>query len=119
MNLLSTKKKQKPGNIGTKLVRQTLENFSFHAIPNILRTEFLFLKLIWLIFFVIAACYSAYLIREAMVSYLAFEVVNTIEVKKLEEIEFPTVTICNTNSWNFESKTFIGLEQYTGLFLTI
>ena len=104
---LSAKRQKPKKNIGKKLVRQTLENFTFHAIPNILRTDFLFFKLIWLIFFIIASCYSVYLIHDAFVSFFAYKVVNTIEVKKLEEIEFPTVTICNTNSWNLESKIFI------------
>ena len=81
-----------------QILTDTLINSTVHAIPNIIRSEHKSLKIMWLIFFTISTGLCSFLVIEAILDYLNFDV-NT-EIRNIydgNETPFPTITICNKN----------------------
>ena len=75
---------------------------SVHAFSNVFRTKNKFLKLIWLVLFLISCAVCAFLCVVAVEDYLAFEVATTIRVNKKIPLSFPAVTICQSTVFDTE-----------------
>ena len=82
-----------------KVTKDTLEGSSIHAIPNILRTESILLRVIWGFFFLgsIGAC--GWYLSQAISSYLDYEIVTTFQVNNVNQLPFPVVSICDLKSF--------------------
>ena len=70
-----------------------------HGIHNIVRSKNLIIKMTWLIFlcFLTAGCFTS--IFKSVKNYLAHEVVTQTTIRDQFPPEFPTITICNRNSF--------------------
>ena len=76
-----------------------------HAIPNILRTNHLILKIFWLISFLVCLCLCLIHISLILRNFFSFPSYNTNSLGKELPIKFPMVTFCNINILN-ESNDF-------------
>ena len=89
---------------GTKY-RQKLaslvETSSWHALPNIVRTKTLLIRIMWMICFLISFAYCSYITVLNVLDYFAFNVLVNIQMVDDYESEFPAVSICNLNSIDF------------------
>ena len=85
-------------------IKEILKEFgqltTLHGIPNILRAKYLTLKIIWILFFLIATAAAFYMISSSIINYLNFEVVTRITLVNEQPFDFPTITICNRNLFN-------------------
>jgi hypothetical protein len=68
-----------------------------HGYPNIFRTSLWEIRIMWLIFTLIATGLCAYMIAKSVLDYLNFEINTKIVIDKEIPSEFPTITICNLN----------------------
>ena len=80
-----------------KKINQTLESSTIHAIPNIIRTDSLGIKILWLVCFIGSSCICAWFILNTINTYFKHEVVSKIEIKYENPLDFPVVSICNLN----------------------
>ena len=80
------------------VLTETALNTTAHAIPNIIRSKLLVLKLLWFISLLISSGGCAYLMYRTIASYLEFEVVTKISINREIPSLFPTVTICENLS---------------------
>ena len=85
------------------LTKETLESSSIHAIPNITKSKFILIKIVWFIFFLISSTACAFFIYRSVTDYFNYDVVTNVKVKYQSEIKFPVVGICNLNIINSES----------------
>ena len=84
----------------SKSVRESLENTTIHAIPNILKAKHKITKVIWLFFLLISGTLCFYFVREIVKVYLSNDVTSTVKINyPLDKIEFPVIGICNLNKW--------------------
>ena len=88
-----------------KKVGSLLETSSWHALPNMVRSEYFFMKIFWLICFCLAFSYCSYVIVLGVLDYLAFRVLQNVELVSDYESEFPAITICNLNSMDLSSQS--------------
>ena len=108
-----------------KKISQTLESSTIHAIPNIIRSDNLLIKFVWLICFICSSCICAWFILNTINTYFKYEVVSKIEIKYETPLDFPVVSICNLNplatneAKSFAKKTykddypdFMNLEEF-------
>jgi hypothetical protein len=65
-----------------------------HGVANIIRSEHLFMKCIWIIFFLTFSCLASGLIAMSIVDYLEYGVHTNIQVINAIPTDFPAVTIC-------------------------
>lgn len=71
-----------------------------HGLPSIFRTSQIYLKLIWLFFFLASTAGCFYIIINYIITFFEYGVdVNTLNVIETP-INFPAVTICNLNIFN-------------------
>ncbi|RNA43641.1 acid-sensing ion channel 5-like [Brachionus plicatilis] len=79
------------------IFKEWTESMTMHGFPNIFRTNFLSIKIMWIILFLCSnmACFG--LIIMNLINFLNFEVVTKIRVIEKDSIKFPAVTICNIN----------------------
>jgi hypothetical protein len=85
-----------------KSVRESLENTTIHAIPNILKAKNKILKSIWVFFLLNSASICYYFIQDNLkYDFFSYDTLFKVETKyPLDKIEFPTVGICNLNKWD-------------------
>ena len=70
---------------------------TIHALPNILRTKYTFLKMFWLFIFLLLSSLCFTLIINNIQTFFQYETVTKTTVNYQVSTEFPTVTICNQN----------------------
>jgi hypothetical protein len=78
-------------------IKKCAESSSIHALPNIARSEYISIKIIWLVCFLVSLGYCSFGIARNLTNYLSNES-NTQFKKGFEgSIDFPTITFCNKN----------------------
>jgi hypothetical protein len=82
--------------IRNKLI-QLIENSTSHGLPNIMKTNRISIKILWIIFLLIAIGACSYMIAKTISEYLQYEVVAYSEVITELSSEFPAITLCDTN----------------------
>jgi len=86
-------------------LQKIIETSTFHGFPSIVRNKRKPIKILWvcLTFFSIIA--SIYFVIISVLGYLDFEVITRIETFNERPIQFPTVSICASNSSEWKNKT--------------
>ena len=91
---------EEPGSLKAQ-VKHAIKEWAIvstaHGLPNMFRNERLFLKLMWIAFFLVSAAACFYLMCLSISAYLQFDVSNKISVIYQTPSDFPTVAICNQN----------------------
>ena len=81
---MSNKEEEKKEiSLSKKIIRSigiTLESSSIHAIPNIVRSDYISLKTLWLLCLLSSASGCVFFMRQAILDYLSWPVVTNIEV---------------------------------------
>lgn len=86
-------------------IKKCAEASSIHAIPNIARSEYISVKIIWFVCFLVALGYCSYGIAKNLINFLSNES-NTQFTKQFEDsIEFPTITFCNKNPFKIDNNS--------------
>jgi Amiloride-sensitive sodium channel len=78
-----------------------VETSSCHGLPNIIRSKNYSIKIIWSIAFLASFIYSLISIVNTVNEFLDFNVVVNMELIQDYDLEFPAVTICNNNPFDF------------------
>ena len=88
-------------NIKLKKIKDTIEiwasTVTAHGIPNIYRNENVFIKFIWLVFFLLSTTYCWFSIVTLILSYFDHKVLFNLKLIERSPIDFPAVTFCNLN----------------------
>lgn len=86
----------KSAKIKEKFVELSSSSTS-HGYPNMFRTKYWSVRVMWLIFFLAATGFCAFMIYRSLNDYLSFDVVT--EIRGFSEIptDYPTITLCNLN----------------------
>lgn len=106
-----------------QILNESAQNSTSHGIPNIFRNQNWFLKIIWLIAFLVSTGYCLKFIVFSILDYYDYPVVTKISVKSQIPLELPTITICNMNpftndfAYNFVDKTLAenGVYEYSDI----
>lgn len=104
-----------------RLICETLEASTSHGIPNIVRNKILSIKILWLFCFTASTGYCVYNISKSFIDYFSFTSVTKVSYERLNNIEFPTVTICNKNPFfvrkpNMKNSLENNLKNYSKIF---
>ncbi|XP_070574535.1 uncharacterized protein [Ptychodera flava] len=94
-------KKAKRKRQGRERLRNIVKEFgnrtSCHGLPRILGAKSLIGRILWLIIFVGLCSLFFYQLHALVVLYLNFDVAVRIEMGTAKSLNFPAVTLCNTN----------------------
>jgi hypothetical protein len=72
-----------------------IERTTSHGLPNIVRSNNLVIKIMWILFFLASLTYCSYVIIVSLIDYFKYQtVVSTTYVKETPTM-FPAVTLCN------------------------
>ena len=102
----SIKNKTKGEKIKHNLTELILSSTS-HGLPSVFRTERIFFKIMWFIFFLISLSIGLWTIVSSILDFLNYDVVTQVDVIYEIPTQFPTVTFNNLKS----QKTNYTLEQ--------
>ena len=81
----------------SNLFKEWTESMTVHGFPNILRTKFLTIRIIWIISFLLSVSGCLYIITLNLINYFNFDVITKIRIVEKDSVKFPAVTICNIN----------------------
>ena len=93
----------------TKIKKETaiiLELSTVHAIPNIIRSEKILLKIIWTVFLLISIAACSYCVTKSFTEYFSYETVSKIEVFYEEKPEFPAISMCSRTATTYNDLKF-------------
>ncbi|CAF0907174.1 unnamed protein product [Brachionus calyciflorus] len=76
-----------------------VDPLTMHGLPNIFRTKYLSIKVLWTLAFILANGACFYFIVKSVLEYLEYNVVTKIRVLEKDSVQFPAVTICNANQF--------------------
>ena len=80
-----------------------VEVSSCHGLPNIVRTNSNLIRILWSLAFLASLVYSVISIINMINDYLNYSVVVNMELVQDYDLEFPTVTVCNNNPFDFSN----------------
>ncbi len=95
----------------SNFVRNALSESTCHGVPNILKSDRIFFKFMWFIFFVISCIFGVYSIYASIIDYLSYDVVTQIQIKYESPTDFPTVTFYNLNYFSPDFKNKFNLKD--------
>ena len=92
-----------------KKTKDALECSSIHAIPNILRSKSMIIRLMWggCLLLSIGAC--GWYLFLSLSSYLERETVTKLEVNNVNQLQFPVISICDLKSF-FDKQGYKGID---------
>ena len=60
--------------------KETVENSSIHALPNIVRNKYIIIKIVWIVCFLISFGICCWFIIQSILDYLSYQVITNIKV---------------------------------------
>ena len=93
-------KDQKKYSIKTEMKKFLNEKFSslnVHALPNIVKTNHLSIKILWTMYFILSGGFCTYFMIHTILNYFNYEITSKINISYERMLSFPIVTICNVN----------------------
>ena len=82
-----------------ELVHESATDSTTHSIPHMFKRENPGLKLLWVVCFLAATGVCIWMISESITDYFQFETISKTEVILEIPSKYPTVSICNMNSF--------------------
>jgi hypothetical protein len=78
-------------------LKGTLSSSSVHGLANIIKTKYITIKIMWIIFFIISNGFCSWFIFNRIADYLSYDVISKVEIKYERQLQFPVVSFCNLN----------------------
>ena len=88
-----------------KEIKETLSSSSIHSFPNIVQNRFKSIKIVWAVCFCVSSAACAFFIATSLIEYFQFDVVSKSTVNYVAKIDFPIISICDTNPFTTEFAT--------------
>ena len=98
-----------------QIIKEWSLSCTFDCYPKLFLYKNYFLRLMWLLLFVSLTGLTCVLVYKALFDYLAYEVVSKIQVINVGELEFPTITICDSNQMATEDAKIYTDEMWRNL----
>ena len=70
---------------------------SWHGVPNIIRNDRIFVKVLWILIILISMGACTFILSNVGIQYFAYEVVTKITVQSEIPAQMPSIVICNSN----------------------
>ncbi|CAF0995026.1 unnamed protein product [Brachionus calyciflorus] len=80
-----------------KILSEIITSSTSHGLPNIIRSDRILIKILWILSTFISGSICTYLIIESIMKYYQYDVITKIRVTEEITTEFPTITVCNLN----------------------
>ena len=99
-NGINLNKKNNNKKLVTKLKKEAIEpieSWTTHGIPNIARTRYKSIKIVWAILFLVALGFSIYFVINTVQEFLDYNVTTVVRSISVDELEYPVITVCNKN----------------------
>ena len=74
-----------------------IESWTLHGLPNVVRSKYRSMKIIWAIIFLASVGISIYFVYNTIKEYLQFNVTTLVRSIDVDELEYPVITFCNSN----------------------
>lgn len=94
--------------VAWSIIHKSFLDSTIHGSKRIFKNNSLFLRIMWICFFLASSTLCTYVIALTLIDYFEFDTVSKTERVHMITTEFPAVTICNTNPFlTNESEKYI------------
>ena len=76
-----------------------LESSTIHGVAKLIRARNFFIRFLWFQLLICSSFCCVYLIKGTILDYLSFNVITKIRIQNEHSFKFPTITICNKNTF--------------------
>ena len=84
-------------------IKELLLGSTAYGVPNVVRSDRLFNKILWILFLVGSSCATCFYVHEGILNYFSYEIVTFIRSEFKQPSEFPTVAFCARTGGFFDS----------------
>jgi hypothetical protein len=91
-------KKERKKQLKIRLKEKVFEHLTtthLHGLPHVIRSKYWFMKVLWVLFFLLFIGISAWLTSIIYTAYYSWPVISSVSVYVEQDQKFPAVTICN------------------------
>ena len=81
-------------------IHENLHSISVHGIVNIIRSEYSISKLLWFILTIVSTGFGSYFALLSILDYFQYDVTTYVRLMTVNQLDFPTITICNRNQFS-------------------
>lgn len=85
---------------------------TLHAIPNVVVTKYVFIKIMWILFFLVSVAFCIYMVVRVITIYQQFNLSSSIRDMPQEKMNFPSIWFCNPNFMTTPEATQYLTEYY-------
>ena len=76
-----------------------MESSKGHGMENIIKAEYIGLRIFWIIFWLIGLGITLYLIASLVITYFAYGIISQSTIVNERPMLFPKVTVCNSDAF--------------------
>ena len=80
--------------------KSDLKDIKVDGLPNIIRSRFLAIKIMWMVILVVSICTCVTLVIFTIQEFLKYQVLTTYRLVNEQQAIFPTIIVCNMNALN-------------------
>lgn len=82
-------------------IKETLKKFSSmttsHGLPHLMEAKHFYIKIMWLLCMLSSFSLCGFMVFKGILSFASYEVTTTVRIENQQELEFPTISLCNLN----------------------
>lgn len=94
-------------------LKRTGRMTTLHAIPNVIVTKYVFIKIMWIAFFLVSLGICLYMVIRVIIIYQQFNLTSSIRDIPEEPIKFPSIWFCNPNFMTTPAATDYLIQYYS------
>jgi hypothetical protein len=98
--LSQNKKRLRKRVLLNERIKELLSSSTAHGIPNIVKTDNLIVKIMWIIFLIVSISAGSYYTIDSILDYLKFNTVTTIQVISEDQSQLPVISFCGFPKFN-------------------
>lgn len=91
----SEKQKHSTREVVKRNIKSIAEQSSIHGLPNVVNTEYMWMRTLWLVVLLLAIAYCSYLIVTLIVGYFNYDVLISISYVSDYNVDFPAIALCD------------------------
>ena len=84
---------------------------TLHGVTVVLRTQFILIKIIWLLIFTASLVLSIIILRNQITDFQNHETYIKIKLYRQQTPDYPSITICNRNPFNNDDATIKYIDR--------
>jgi hypothetical protein len=97
-------------------VIEPIETWTTHGLPNIVRSKYISVKIVWSLLFLTAVGTSIYFLDKTIKEFFEYNVTTKVRLINVNELDYPVITVCDKHQISTDSGLNYFIQNYLNNF---